>query len=278
MIRNEFELHSPKSLDDALQLLAKLGDEAEVLAGGMSLVPMMALGLAQPDTVVSLNRIRGCDGIRDDGDAIVIEALARHCALEESELLRRELPAVVEAASHVGDVQVRNRGTVGGSVAHADPAANYPPLLLALDAEIVLQSARSDRRVAASDFFRGLLDTDRAHDELVTAVRIPKLPATSACAYTEFIRVEGNFAIVNAAAVVEADGSGRVALGGVGPVPVLVTYEDADAGEGIVDAVRATAEDAFDDLNGNARYKREMAVVLAHRAIARAQTRLEVTS
>ena len=277
MISKHFAFEAPRELKHALALIGQHGAAAEILAGGMSLVPMMTLGLIQPDVVISLNHLPGLDSIRDEDGAIVIGALARHYTIESHPSVAQRFPVLREAARLVGDVQVRHRGTLGGSLAHADPAANYPPVMLVLGAEVRLQSEGGERSVPAGEFFRGLLQTAREPNELLTEVRIPYLPDGAGSAYVEFHRVEGNSAIVNAAAVVERGGTaGRVAIGGVGPAAVLLDLGPhltggltSDALRAVREAVIALSEDAFGDLNADVEYRRSLAQVMAERRCLR---------
>jgi carbon-monoxide dehydrogenase medium subunit len=275
MISKEYEFHRPRQLAEALGLLEKHGDDAKVLAGGMSLVPTMTLGLVQPDIVVSLNHVAGLDYVREEGNIIKIGALTRHEAVRRNDVIRRHCPVLAEAASFIGDVQVRHRGSIGGSIAHADPAADYPPVLLACGASVRLQRAKGERTVPASVFFRDLMQTVLEPGELVTEIQIPKLPAGAGSAYRRLHRVEGNFAIVAAAAVVEKGfASVRVGLAGVGPKAVLIDVtphfkrgiDDAAIKRLREEALRAS-EDAYGDLNGDADYRRAMAQVFAERAV-----------
>lgn len=281
MISKRFAFESPRDLKEALALIGRHGESAEVLAGGMSLVPMMTLGLVQPDVVVSLNHLPGLDSIRTEEGSLELGTLARHYMIERDPVLQREFPLLSEAAELVGDVQIRHRGTLGGSLAHADPAANYPPVMLVLGAELRLQSARRERVVPASEFFRGLLQTARQPDELLTEVRIPRLAPGAGTAYVEFHRVEGAFAIVNAAAVIEPGRTaGRLALGGVGPGPIQLDLGEHLAGgytgrarRSLCEAVVAASGEAFGDLNAGVEYRRALAQVIAQRAVETALSR-----
>ena len=196
MISKHFAFEAPRELKHALALIGQHGAAAEILAGGMSLVPMMTLGLIQPDVVISLNHLPGLDSIRDEDGAIVIGALARHYTIESHPSVAQRFPVLREAARLVGDVQVRHRGTLGGSLAHADPAANYPPVMLVLGAEVRLQSEGGERSVPAGEFFRGLLQTAREPNELLTEVRIPYLPDGAGSAYVEFHRAMSTITVV----------------------------------------------------------------------------------
>jgi len=282
MISKEYDFEAPKQLSEALGLLEKYGDDAKVLAGGMSLVPTMTLGLVQPEVVISLNHIPNLDYVKEDGDVLRIGALTRHDTVRKNPLIQKHCTLLSEAAACIGDVQIRHRGSIGGSVAHADPAADYPPVLLAIGARVRLQRAKGERMVAASAFFKDLMQTALDDDELVTEIEVPRLPPGTGSAYLRLHRVEGNFAIVAAAAVVEKGfRSVRLGLAGVGPKALLVDVT-AQCRNGLTDqamkGVRAAAlrasEDAYGDLNGDADYRRAMAQVYAERAIRAAASRV----
>lgn len=278
MISEEFDFQAPRTLAEALALLARHGADAKLLSGGMSLVPMMTLGLVQSELVISLNHVPELDYVRDEGAELRIGALTRHADVASHPLVREHAPLLAEAAGMIGDVQVRNRGSIGGSLAHADPAANYPPVALALGVRLRLQSAGGERTVAAKDFFRGLMTTALEPNEVLTEVAIPKLAAGTGTSYQRLLRVEGNYAIVIAAAVVEPGRrAARVGLGGVGPGPVLVDVGghlqgglDDAALAAIGAAAHQAAADAPNDLSGDADYRREMARVFACRAVSTA--------
>jgi CO/xanthine dehydrogenase FAD-binding subunit/aerobic-type carbon monoxide dehydrogenase small subunit (CoxS/CutS family) len=272
MITQEFEFRSPDKLDDALALLADGGDDIKLLSGGMSLMPMMALGLVHPRVVLSLNRIEGRGYVREDREALRIGAGTRHYEILHHPLVARHCAGLAEAAAFIGDMQVRNRGTIGGSLAHADPAADYSPVLVAAGALVIVRSKRGQREIAADRFFTNLMETALRPDEIVTEVLMPKLGAARG-AYTRLHRVEGNFAIVNAAAILSDKGA-RIALGGVGATPVALDVSaevsrgvGADALEAIGRRVRAACTDAPADLNASPDYRRQMAAVYAERAL-----------
>ncbi|HKP18757.1 MAG TPA: FAD binding domain-containing protein [Gaiellaceae bacterium] len=272
MLAAGFEFHTPADLSEALRLLADKGPEAKVLAGGMSMVPAVNLGLLRPTCVVSLNHVSGLDSIDDSGDELRIGALVRHARIVSDPAIRQHAPALAAAASVIGDVQVRNRGTIGGSVAHADPAADYLPVLVAFGATIVVQGPQGTRELPAREFFLGVMLTQLTADEIVTEVRVPKLPPGAGSGYARLARVEGAFAIANAAAFV--DGSRCViGIGAAVPAPVVTELalgsQPDDAGlERVAEAARAACEDAYDDLSGSAGYRRAMAGVYARRAVS----------
>jgi CO/xanthine dehydrogenase FAD-binding subunit len=278
MISSEIEFHAPGTLAEALALLAEDGDDVTVLSGGMSLVPMMNLGIVRPEKVLSLNKVAELDHVTEADGELVIGALVRHARVAADPLIRRHSPVLAAAAAVIGDTQVRNRGTIGGSVAHADPAADYLPVLAALGGRVTLASAGGERTLTPDEFFIDLMFTSREPEELVTAITVPKLADGWRSAYTRLARVEGSFAIVNAAAVLAGDGGpATVALGGVGPRPVVVDVSEQlrggvdEAGLAAVgEAAHEAAADATGDLMSDAEYRRAMASVFARRACAAA--------
>jgi len=282
VISYEIEFHAPTELGEALTLLGERGDEMTVLGGGMSLVPMMNLGIVKPDVVLSLNHIPELEYVREDDDRVYVGATVRHIRVLRDEVIRKWCPALSEAAAVVGDVQVRNRGTIGGSVAHADPAADYLPVLYAYGAEIKLQSKQAERLVPAEEFFIDVLFTARASSELVTEIQIPKQPEDARAAYRRLARVEGSFAIVNAAAVVPLGFEGaRVAIGGVSTHPITIDCTPFLRDQAPEDALRAidqaaveASEGATPDLHADPEYRRAMAGVLARRAVGGALVEL----
>ena len=283
MISKEIEFLAPSSLAGALEALDARGPDVTVLSGGMSLMPMMNLGIVKPSVVMSLNHIAELDYVTMADGELRIGGMTRHHTVMSHELVAGHAPMLAEAARTVGDVQVRNRGTIGGSIAHADPSADYLPVLVASAAVIVLASARGTRRVPASEFFIDLMFTVREPHELITEVVVPKQAAATGSAYVRFARVEGSFAIVNAAAIIgEAFSSTRVALGGVSPAPVMVDATDLFVA-GVSDAsLERLASRAFDaaaeatgDVHSDADYVRHMAGVFAKRAVELAAARLD---
>ncbi|HZD72398.1 MAG TPA: FAD binding domain-containing protein [Actinomycetota bacterium] len=278
MISNEIQFHAPRSLAEALDLLAADGDDLTVLSGGMSLLPMMNLGIIRPTKVLSLNRVPELTHVSERDGQLVIGAMVRHHRIASDPLIQRHAPLLAAAARVVGDVQVRNRGTIGGSVAHADPSADYLPALAAAAGTITLASARGERTLTPDEFFIDLMLTSREPEEVVTAVTVPKLPDGWRSAFQRLARVEGSFAIVNAAAVLAGDRSvATVALGGVGPRPMVVDASeqlrdgvDEQALGRVGEAVHEAARDATGDLMSDATYRREMASVFAKRALREA--------
>lgn len=282
MISTEIDFSAPTTVEGVLGLLDEHGYDITILAGGMSLLPMMNLGLATPERVVSLNRVDGLASVVDAGDELVIGARVRHAQVVTDPLIARYCPALAAAAVKIGDVQVRNRGTIGGSISHADPSADYLPALVASGATIVLESAAEGRRQLRTDeFFIDLMFTAKQPTELITEIRVPKMPAGWGAAYLRFARVEGSFAIVNAAAVLGPDGAGSLAMGGIGPTPVAIDISGLGGSGWTEEAVEAVGDAAFEasagtsgDAMSDAEYKREMARVHARRVVRDAAGRI----
>jgi len=268
----------PADLDSALDALAEHGEEAKVLAGGQSLVPMLNLRLARPGVLVDINRI-GLDEIALDGDVLVLGGLVRHVALERDPVVAREAPLLARAAPLIGHAAIRNRGTVAGSLAHADPAAELGAVALALDAVVVARSAGGERAIPATELFESPFSTTLRPDELITAVRFPR-HGSWACAYQEMAIRAGDFAVAGAAVVLrladgERVGEARIALSGVAGVPVRATEAEAVLTgapldeEHVAAAARAAADAArpSGDVHGSADYRRHLAGVLTRRAL-----------
>jgi carbon-monoxide dehydrogenase medium subunit len=269
MISQEFEFHAPPTLAEAITLLAANADDGKALAGGMSLVPAMNLGIARPTAVISLNRVGELDYVRDDGNVVRIGAMTRHARIESDPVIAESFPLLARAASVIGDVQVRNRGTIGGSVAHADPAADYLPVMLALGATFRAASKSGERTIAAGDFFHGVMSTALAPDELLVEIELPKLSAGTGTAYLRLARLEGSFPLANAATVVNG-GPAVVAVGGTTPAPFVVEIADPEALDDVEAAARQAASGAFGDLAATADYRRAMAGIYARRAVEQA--------
>ncbi|MDF2968165.1 MAG: carbon monoxide dehydrogenase, medium subunit [Nocardioidaceae bacterium] len=278
MIPTEFDYHAPESVDEALRLLAGAGDEAKLLAGGQSLLPVMRLRMAAPEVVIDLGRIEALRGVRDDGESIVIGAMTPHFEVVESALVHEHALVLSEAAATVADPQVRHRGTFGGALAHADPAGDMPAPVLALGGELVIQGPGGQRTVAAADFFEDYFTTALGEDEILTEIRIPKHTGWGGH-YEKFTRVAQQWSIVAVAAAVRAEGGSiteaRVALTNMGSVPIRATaVEQALAGtpadaDSVRAAVAAVAEGTSppSDINGDADYRRHLAAVLTRRAV-----------
>jgi len=267
-----FDYVRPATLDEALAVLAERGEEAKALAGGHSLLPLMKLRLAQPPLVVDIGRLAELAGVRREGDELVVGALTRHADLERSELVRAELPLLAHAAGTIGDPQVRHRGTIGGALAHADPAGDLPAVLLALGGSVVARSVRGERVVPADELFTGFLETSLAPDELLTEVRLPLWPSAG-WSFQKFIRRAQDWAIVGVAAVVQAGRAG-VGLVNMGPTPLRArgVEEAVAAGASPAEAARRAAEgtDPSSDLHASADYRRHLAEVLVRRALEEA--------
>jgi carbon-monoxide dehydrogenase medium subunit len=266
MISQEFEFHAPSTVAEAVELLAANAEDGKVLAGGMSLVPAMNLGIARPTAVISLNRVTELDDVLDDGKVLRIGAMTRHARIESDPVIAEAFPLFARAASAIGDVQVRNRGTIGGSIAHADPAADYLPVMLALGASFKLASTSGERTIAAGDFFQGVMATSLAPEELLVEIELPKLPAGTGTSYLRLARLEGSFPLANAAAVVDG-GPAVVAVGGTTAAPFVLEVESPEALDAVEEAAREAAGGAFDDLAATAEYRRAMAGLYARRAV-----------
>jgi carbon-monoxide dehydrogenase medium subunit len=278
------EYHKATSVADAVQVLAEAEDgDGKVLAGGQSLVPMLNMRLARPSVLVDINGLNELDYIRQDGDVLAIGALTRNRRVEMSAEIKNWAPLLAEAITFVGHATIRNRGTIGGSVAHGDPAAEVPAVLCALDAEMVVTGRGGARTVAARDFFHGFLTTAVEADELLTELRIPRLPNGTGCAVEELARRHGDFALaaVFAAVTLGQDGrctDARLALAGTNPTPVraegaeAVLVGNGITGELIDRAAEAVAmtTDSASDIHAPAEYRRDMAAVLTRRALHRA--------
>lgn len=267
-----FELHRPRDMQSVLALLDAHGMDARLLAGGQSLVPMMNLRLVGFEHLIDLNRVAGLDGVRLDGDWLHIGAMTRQQSLFDQPLIGRHAPLLAAALPHIGHLQTRSRGTVGGSLAHADPSAELPLVMLALQARMSVLSSRGPREIAASDFFEGMMTTGLAHDEVLTGVAIPvAAPGTRVC-FREYARRHGDFAIAAAAAqFVPTDGGQlRVALGGVNPTPYFCAAlsQAMRAGRSALHALDALIEDEcrrlepMTDNQADAGYRRVLAAVL----------------
>jgi carbon-monoxide dehydrogenase medium subunit len=275
-----FEYHDPVDLSEALNLLAELGDEAKALAGGQSLVPLLNFRLVRPAHLVDLNRIADLAYVRPWNDGIALGAMTRQRTAERDELVRARTPLVRQALAQVGHVHIRNRGTIGGSLAHADPAAELPAVVAALDAELVVRSAVGERVVAPEDFFVSYLTTCVAPTELLAEIRLPALPPRTGTAFLELSRRHGDFALVGVAAAVTLADDGRcqaarIALTGVGPTPVRahaaeqVLIGQRPGGEAWREAARAATRELEpdSDLHASSTYRKEVAEVLVARAL-----------
>lgn len=276
MIPAPFEYSRAESVDHAIKLLSE-NEDAKVIAGGHSLLPLMRLRLARPAMLVDISRIGDLGDIRDDDDQIAIGALARHHDVANSEVLQSSCPIVSYAAGQIGDPQVRHVGTIGGSCAHADPASDMPTVLLALDAELVVRGPKGQSRtVKAADFFKGLFEPDLAANEILAEIRVPKT-AGRGWSYLKFHRRAQDWALVGVAAMA-GDGSGpAVALTNMGERPLRATgVEEALAGGADPAAASQRADEGTSppsDTFGSAEYRRELSKVLVRRALEEALSR-----
>jgi len=271
MIPARFDYEVAESVEQAIELLGSDGD-AKLLAGGHSLLPLMKLRFAQPTLLVDIGRLSELSYVREDGDRIAIGALTRHHDVATDELLREANPIVAHTASGIGDPQVRHMGTIGGSVAHGDPAADFPAVLVALEAELVARGPDGERTIASGDFFRGFLETALGPQEVLTEIRVPKL-AGAGWAYLKFQRRAQDWATVGVAAV-RSNGSARVALTNMGPTPVRAQgVEDALASGADPETASARADEGTSppsDTWASAEYRRHLAQVLTRRALEQA--------
>ena len=285
MTPGQFEYHRTQSVDEAVALLARFGDDGKILAGGHSLIPMMKLRLATPAHLIDINAINELKGVRESGDAIVIGAAVTQAAILASDLIRKKCPIVAETAELIADPQVRNCGTIGGNVANGDPGNDQPAVMMALGAAYVLKGRDGERTVAAADFYEGTYATALAENELLTEIRVPMPAAGHGWSYQKMKRKVGDFATA-AAAVVLTVKSGRceqatIALTNVAPAPFLATEAAAAiAGKAIDDAavqdaaarVMAVA-DPVSDLRGPAEFRKHMAAEMTRRALRAAAAR-----
>jgi carbon-monoxide dehydrogenase medium subunit len=285
MIPPSFDYHEPRSVSEAIKLLAQFGADAKVLAGGHSLLPMMKLRFAQPSHLIDLNRIDSLRGIREDGGEIVIGAMTVENDLLASPLLQQKVPLLPEAVRQIGDPQVRNRGTIGGDLAHGDAANDHPALSLALGATFVIEGGKGRRSVKAENFYHGAFTTDLAPDEVLCEIRVPAFAPNTGYAYEKLKRKTGDWATAAAAVVLRVDRgkveSVRIALTNVAPTAVRATdAERSLAGAPLSDAaIAAAAEkatsacDPADDLRGDREYKTAMAAQMVRRALGVAAAR-----
>ena len=280
-----FDYIAADSIAMAVAALAAAGDDAKIIAGGQSLVPMLNFRMLRPSILVDINRSAGLDAIEEADGAIRVGALTRHYQLETSPLIAKHLPVLSCAMTHVAHLAIRNRGTIGGSLAHADPAAELPMMALLLDAELRITSASGERTVGARDFFLGALTADLASGEIITEVVLPKLPPRTGWGFEEVARRHGDFALAAVAATLTMSGGAieqaRIALTGVGAKALRAhEAEGLLVGHALepnlvgraVEAVRATIEPET-DLHASANYRRHLAGVLAGRALAAAWRR-----
>lgn len=269
MIPAAFDYVRAGSAAEAISLIGEHGDDAKFLAGGHSLLPLMKLRLASPSVLVDIGRVTDLSYIRDAGDHVAIGALTRHAEVEHSSLLAQHVPLLAHAASHVGDPQVRHRGTIGGSIAHSDAASDLPATTLALGATYVAQGPNGTREIAAKDFFKGFLESALAPDEMLTEIRVPKMNGAG-WSFQKFNRRAQDWAIVGVAAWRRGTESG-VALVNMGSTPILATSVSSAiaSGASVSDAAQLAAAEAEpqNDLNASPEYRVHLAKVLVRRAL-----------
>lgn len=272
MIPAEFEYAAPATLDEALRLLGERPDDAKLLAGGHSLIPVMKLRLAEPGLLIDLARVPGLKGVRRTSDGLSIGAMTTHAELEHSSDVAQVAPALASAAGQIGDRQVRVRGTIGGSLSHADPASDLPAVMLALGATFVLRSASGERTVAAEDFFTGLLETAARPGEIMTEIRVPASPRS---VYEKQPNLASHYALVGVAAVAR-DGGVRIGVTGAAPVPFRATAAEQQMAAGVnsdsIGRAAAAANDGREylgDIHASAEYRGHLIEVLTKRALNR---------
>jgi carbon-monoxide dehydrogenase medium subunit/6-hydroxypseudooxynicotine dehydrogenase subunit alpha len=282
----KFEYHDPRSVDEAFALLAEHGDDGKALAGGQSLVPLLNFRLAHPEHLIDLNRIGALSGIRREAGTLRIKAMTRQATLEASPLVRDQWPLIGDALHFVAHAQIRNRGTVGGSVAHADPAAELPIVFTVLDAKFRVASARGERTIEPADFFVTHLTTTIEPDEMLVEIEVPPVAPRTGHAFTEFARRHGDFALGGAGALITVDEQGvcqRAALGLLAAAPTPVRAPEAESmlvGERIDEALAEKAGERAaagvqptGDIHGSAEYRKRLIGVMARRAILAATER-----
>ena len=269
MIPAAFDYKKAGSSEEAIALIVEHGDEAKLLAGGHSLIPMMKLRLAVPSVLVDITGVEDLSYIDDRGDHIAIGALTKHRSLETSDLLIAECPLLAHVASKVGDPQVRHRGTLGGSLAHSDPASDLPAAVLALGGSLIAEGPNGQREIGVADFFTGYFESALSDDEMLTEVRVPKAPGAS-WSYQKFNRRAQDWAIVGVAAV-EVEGAAQIALVNMGSTPLRAEAVEAAlaGGASAAEAAEAAADgtDAPTDLNASPEYRDHLARVLTKRAL-----------
>jgi carbon-monoxide dehydrogenase medium subunit len=283
----QFEYHAPGTVKEALDLLRRWKDDAKLLAGGHSLLPAMKLRLAQPKYLIDLRKVPGLSGIREENGVLAIGAMTTHYAVESSSIVKSKCPVLATTAGMIGDPMVRNMGTIGGSLAHADPAADYPATIIACGAEMVAEGSKGKRTIKADEFFKGLLTTALGADEILTEVRVPVCGPNVGCAYLKFPHPASRFAVVGVAAVLSMDGSkvakATIGITGAGTKAVRAKGVEAGLVGKALDAatIQAAAEKAPDgvdvqaDLQGSEEYKRHLLKVFARRAIQAAAATLK---
>jgi aerobic carbon-monoxide dehydrogenase medium subunit len=281
----EFKYVAARTVDEAVEQLNKHGEGAKIIAGGQSLTPMLNFRLVHPEVLVDINRIPGLDKITPENGGFRIGALTRHRAIESSSAIAEKMPMLVAAAGEVGHLAIRNRGTFGGSLAHADPAAEWPVAVLALDGVITTKSAKGGRTIKAKDFFVSYLQSAVEDGEVVTEITLPGLPPKTGWGFEELCRRPGDFAIAAVCALVTMDGEkvkeARISMGGVGPTALRAPAAEASLkGKAITDdtlkaagAKAAEASDPSNDVHASADFRRHLVTVLTRRAVQAAVQR-----
>lgn len=276
MIPAQFDYLAPTTLDEAVEALSRHGDDAKILAGGQSLLPVLRMRLNAPELIIDLGRIDSLRGIRDEGDTIVIGAMTEHAVVGADPLVAEHAALISKAVEHLADAQIRHRGTFGGALAHADPAGDLGGPVLALDGSFVIAGPGGTRTVPASEFFTGLFETAIGDDEILTEVRIPKHTGWGAH-HAKFVRIAHQWPIVAVAATVRVSGGiieeSRIGLANMGPTPLRASAVEAALAGASLDAVAGAAAHAAEgtsppsDLNGDAEYRQHLARVLTRRAV-----------
>ncbi len=286
MIPGEFDYHSPHSLQEAVALLQQHGDDAKLLAGGQSLIPAMRFRLALPEVLIDINSIEGLEYVREDNGHLAIGAMTREVDLEESAVVQEKFPLLADAARVIADPVVRNRATVGGNIAHADPANDHPAVMLAYGAEVIALGPSGTRAIPIDDFFVDLFENALTDNEILTEIRIPTPGANSGGAYIKVERKVGDYAISAVAVQLTMDGdmctAVRIALTNVSPVPMRATNAEAALqGKTItIETLEAAGQaaaaecDPSPDLRGGVAYKRDLTRVLVKRAVQKAVERV----
>jgi CO/xanthine dehydrogenase FAD-binding subunit len=281
----KFDYHAPASVDEALSLLERYGGDAKILAGGQSLVPLLNFRLSRPAALIDLNRIPALAYIRSQDGEVRFGAMTRQRTIEFSPVVAERVPLLTEATRWVGHLPIRSRGTIGGSIAHADPSAEYPAVLSALEGSVVARGPKGERTVTAGELFLSYLTTSLAADEILVEVRLPAMPARAGYAFEELARRHGDFALVGIAAVIAREGErctlARLATSGTGPVPVRLReaeqiLERDGLGEAAIEAAGRRASELVEpdaDIHASADYRRHLTGVLTTRAIKRALTK-----
>jgi carbon-monoxide dehydrogenase medium subunit len=282
-----FEYHRPKNLKDALELLRKTKD-AKLLAGGHSLLPAMKLRVSSPAALIDLGRVKGLQGIKVGKSSIKIGALTSHTEVAESDEIRKNCPLLAETAAQIGDIQVRNRGTIGGSLAHADPAADYPTVVVALEGEITATGPKNSRQISATEFFTGLFSTALKSSEILTEVRVPASRKGEGGVYLKHRHPASSYAVVGVAAIVALKNdhvkAARLVVGGVHPTPLVIEKAaelltgEKPTGKRIAEAAASVAEaivDPLGDLYASGEYRTHLASVMARRALQEAVARAQ---